>query len=167
MKDEHVELLRRLRSSKEYWKRFSLLLFTTDIHRLMKNEPVPLSAAKLAKRIGVKAPVISNWLRGGENLTVETMNKIAAALDAVVYIHVAKKGLLVRWIEEPADDSMHTTIKLGGSGQNKITATLNYEVSTVSEPPSGLTRAALPGSSSPPEPSHRRVSRARRLRGSS
>src|ERR1700730_10458062 len=128
MKKEHTELLQRLRSSKEYWKRFSLLLFTTDIHRLMKNEPTPLSAAKLAKRIGVKPPVISNWLRGGENLTVDTMSKIAAALDAVVYVHVAKKGLLVRWIEEPASYSMRATIKLGGSGQNEITATQDYDV---------------------------------------
>jgi transcriptional regulator with XRE-family HTH domain len=127
MKKEHAELLQRLRSSAEYWKRFSLLLFTTDIHRLMKNEPVPLSAAKLAQRIGVKPPVISNWLRGGENLTVETMSKIAAALDAAVYIHVAKKGVLVRWIEEQAGNSMRATITLGGVEQ-KTTATQDYAV---------------------------------------
>jgi transcriptional regulator with XRE-family HTH domain len=105
MKKQYSDLLRRLRSNNEYWKRFSLLLFTTDIRRLMKNEPKPLSAAKLAARIDVKPPVISSWLRGGENLTIETMNKIAAGLDAVVYIHVAKKGTLVRWVEEKPGDS--------------------------------------------------------------
>lgn len=100
----YADLLRRLRSSNEYWKRFSLLLFTTDIRRLMKSDS--LSGVKLAKRMGVTPPVISSWLRGGENLTIESMSKLAGALDAVVYIHVAKKGVAVRWVEAPEEETI-------------------------------------------------------------
>lgn len=103
MKKKYGDLLHRLRSGNEYWKRFSLLLFTTDIRRLMKSEPT--SGVKLAKQVGVKPSVISNWLRGGENLTIETMSKIAGALDAVVYIHVAKKGVAVRWLDEKTSEA--------------------------------------------------------------
>ncbi|HEY6321055.1 MAG TPA: helix-turn-helix transcriptional regulator [Thermoanaerobaculia bacterium] len=121
------EFMDQLRLEPGYWKHFTIIQFTTAMARLMNKAP-RVSGKKLAGLLGVKPSSVSRALSGGENLTIETMIKIAGALDAAVHIHVAKKGLLVRWIEEPASDSMRATIMLGGSGQNEITATQDYEI---------------------------------------
>jgi transcriptional regulator with XRE-family HTH domain len=119
------EFLEQLRSEPGYWKHFTILQFTTAMARLMNKSP-RVSGKKLAGLLGVKPSSVSRALSGGENLTIETMAKIAGTLDAAVHIHVAKKGLLVRWVEEPAGDSMRATIKLGGHGQSENTVTQAY-----------------------------------------
>jgi transcriptional regulator with XRE-family HTH domain len=93
------EFLDSLRDSEETWNRYALMQFAIAVRRLMKLEPV--KGATLAKRLKKSAGVVSKQLTGGENLTVETMTKIAGALDAAVYIHVAKKGVRVDWRETP------------------------------------------------------------------
>ena len=101
--DKYRELVSSVRSSLGYWKSFSILQFTTSFARIMQLEKV--SGRKLATRLGLSAAQVSKVLRGNENVTVETMAKFAAALDAAVHIHVAKRGVSVRWVEDPPNRS--------------------------------------------------------------
>ncbi len=98
---EYREFLGVVRSSIGYWKSFSILQFTTSLTRIMRREKV--SGRELASRLAISPTQVSKVLRGNENFTIETMAKFAAVLDAAVHVHVAKKGVLVRWVEEAPD----------------------------------------------------------------
>src|SRR5436853_6437606 len=95
------EFLAQLRLEPGYWKHFTILQFTTAMARLMNKPPRRASGKKLAGLLGVKPSSVSRALSGGENLTIETMTKMAGVLGAAVYIHVAKKEVMVTWKEEP------------------------------------------------------------------
>jgi transcriptional regulator with XRE-family HTH domain len=99
------DFLDQLRSEPGYWKHFAILQFTTAMARLMKKPP-RVSGKKLAELLGVTPPSVSKALSGGENLTIETMTKMAGALNAAVHIHLAKKGTLVRWMEEETSEAV-------------------------------------------------------------
>lgn len=94
---EYRELVKSVRSQLGYWKSYSLLQFTISLGRIMRADKV--SGKKLAKLLGVSSQQVSKVLGGGENITVETMAKFARVLDSVVHIHVAKRGVAVRWVE--------------------------------------------------------------------
>ena len=107
---EYREFLSSVRSSLGYWKSFSLLQFTVSLTRSMRLEKV--SGKELASRLGVSAAQVSKVLGGQENVTVETMAKFAGALDAVVHIHVAKRGVQVQWRELPTEKRVEPVMKM-------------------------------------------------------
>lgn len=96
------EFMKSVRSRVGYWKSYSLLQFTNSLTRIMRSDRV--SGRKLAKRLVISDQQVSKVLRGNENVTIETMAKYALALDAVVHIHVAKRGVRVRWQELASTD---------------------------------------------------------------
>lgn len=106
---EYRDFLKAVRSSLDYWKSYALLQFTTSLTRVMRLEKV--SGRKLAGRLKVSPAQVSKVLRGNENVTIETMAKFADALGAAVHVHVAKKGVVVRW-EEVAADTAHEPERL-------------------------------------------------------
>jgi transcriptional regulator with XRE-family HTH domain len=118
---DYREFLDQLRSEPGYWKHFTILQFTTAMARLMKKHP-RVSGKKLAQLLGVSPPTVSKALSGGENLTVETMTKLAAALNAAVHIHVAPKGVAVQWVEASETDKIaivfNVTAKLGFTSES-------------------------------------------------
>jgi transcriptional regulator with XRE-family HTH domain len=101
--DEYRELVKSVRSSIGYWKSYSLLQFTVSLTRIMRMDKV--SGRNLASRLGLSAAQVSKVLSGNENITVETMARFADALDSVVHIHVAKRGVQVQWNELSADSA--------------------------------------------------------------
>jgi transcriptional regulator with XRE-family HTH domain len=105
--------LDQLRSEPGYWKHFTVLQFTTAMARLM-SKPPRVSGKRLAGLLGVKPSGVSRALSGGENLTIETMTNMAGALGAAVHIHVAKKGVPVRWEEEAMEDSVPDAAQSAG-----------------------------------------------------
>ena len=96
---EYKKFIESIRSGLGYWKSYSLLQFTSSLVRLMKVDKV--QGKDLASRLGVSPAQVSKVLSGQENVTIETMAKFADALDAVVHLHVAKKGVQVQWRELP------------------------------------------------------------------
>jgi transcriptional regulator with XRE-family HTH domain len=88
---------RRLaRGSVSDWPSLPLLEFTVGLASLMKARG-NLSQADLARKLNVRPPYISSVLSGNENLTVESMSRIAAALGGEIHIAVTEKGEEVRW----------------------------------------------------------------------
>lgn len=106
--DEYREFLKSVRSSLGYWKSYSLLQFTGALTRIMQLDKV--SGKELASRLGISATQVSKVLRGNENVTIETMAKFADALDAVVHVHVVKKGVQVQWREIPTESNTARTM---------------------------------------------------------
>ena len=78
----------------------ALLEFTIGLARRMQDRARPVSQAQLARLLGVSAPYISSVMSGLENLTVEQMSRLAAALGCAIHIAVVPKGIRVRWIED-------------------------------------------------------------------
>jgi len=84
------------RGSTNDWPSLPLLEFTVGLARLMSTKG-NLSQAELARRLNVRPPYISSVLSGNENLTVESMSRIAAALGGEIHIAVTEKGEQIRW----------------------------------------------------------------------
>ncbi len=85
------------------WPSLALLEFTTGLARMMKARAKPMNQARLAKAMDVSAPYISSVMSGNENLTIEQMSRLAAAVDCTIHIAVVEKDLRVRWIEDTLD----------------------------------------------------------------
>jgi transcriptional regulator with XRE-family HTH domain len=86
------------------WPSLQLLEFTVGLARRMQAKG-NLSQAELARRLNVSPSYISSVLSGNENLTVETMSRIAAALDSEIHIAVTEKGEMVRWERDVLSES--------------------------------------------------------------
>lgn len=95
------DFVNSVRSGTEYWKSYAILQFTLALGRIMRADK--LSGKKLAQKLKVSPAFVSKVLSGGENLTVETMVKFAEALNSSVHIHVARRGVIVRWVEMPSE----------------------------------------------------------------
>lgn len=53
----------------------------------------------LAEKLGSSPAYITKLLRGDQNFSIESMHKIADALDVEVCIHFARKNTKVHWFE--------------------------------------------------------------------
>jgi transcriptional regulator with XRE-family HTH domain len=78
------ELIRDARSRDDYWIEDAILKFTMRLHELMQEQGI--SKTELAKRLGVSQPYVTRVLKGGDNLTVGTMVKLARAVGASLQI---------------------------------------------------------------------------------
>jgi plasmid maintenance system antidote protein VapI len=56
-----------------------------------------VSQAELARRVDVSRGYISRVFRGLEDLTLETMTKLAVAVGGSVRLHVAPQDRVTRW----------------------------------------------------------------------
>lgn len=61
-----------------------------------------VTQAELARRVGVSRGYISRVFRGLENLTLETMTKLAIAVGGSVRLHVAPQDRVTRWNDVPS-----------------------------------------------------------------
>ena len=134
------ELLHEVRSSPAYWKHFAILQFTTAMSHLMRQAPLT-TGRKLADLLGVTPSCVSKALSGAENLTVETMAKMASALDAAVHIHVAKKGVVVHWYEDMQADQASLSIRFTECRQTSsatLVSSTSFAVEDTPQPRDGV-----------------------------
>ena len=82
-----------------YWSEAASVSFTEDLLNLMGDG---VSQAELARRVGVSRGYISRVFRGVENLTLETMTKLAIAVGGSVRLHVASQDRVTRWTDVPS-----------------------------------------------------------------
>jgi transcriptional regulator with XRE-family HTH domain len=83
-----AKALEQAERSVEYWRDIAVTDFTRDLHARM-NE-LGVSQGELARRMGTSRPYVTKLLDGG-NFTLQTMVKLAMALDAVVRIRLEGK----------------------------------------------------------------------------
>ena len=83
--EKFASLLERAQESPSYWRDIAVTGFARELHDRMRRTGV--NHAELARRMGTSRPHVTKLLAGG-NFTLETMVKLAMALDAVVQIHL-------------------------------------------------------------------------------
>jgi len=71
--------------------------FAFRIHELMTD--ANMSNKDLAEKIGSSNAYITKVLRGDQNLSIESIHKIADALEAEVSINMARKNFTGKWLE--------------------------------------------------------------------
>jgi transcriptional regulator with XRE-family HTH domain len=80
------DLVQQARQSAAYWATGIALDFAESVDRLMRNKG--MSRTDLAKKLGTSLPYVTKVLRGEANFTLETMAKIAMAIDATVEVRL-------------------------------------------------------------------------------
>src|SRR3954452_17305088 len=93
--ERYAKLFKEAETHVDYWLATPVIEFTEDLDRLMKEKKV--SRAELARRIGSSRAYITKLMSGGANFTLQTMVKLAMALDGAVHIHISDKRAVTRW----------------------------------------------------------------------
>src|SRR5947207_1682796 len=91
------ELAETARKTTAYYVEGAILEFTEDIVSRMSAERITKS--ELAAKIKTKPAFITKLLSGQNNFTVETMVKLARALNSDLRIHLQPKGSISQWID--------------------------------------------------------------------
>lgn len=91
------DLIADAKQRESYWVAKAIQDFTEDLFRLMEERK--LSKAELARRIGASPAYITKVLRGNSNFTLETMVRLARAVDAQVCVHLGRNEDRVRWFD--------------------------------------------------------------------
>lgn len=84
------DLMEKARRGHRYWASRLAIDFAVDLNRLMKRKG--MKNADLAREIGTSNAYISRVMRGDANFTIETMVKLAMAVDGRVEIKVVDKN---------------------------------------------------------------------------
>jgi len=85
LREKFAKLIMAAETSMDYWRDVAVSDFTRDLHARM--ERMSITHAELAARMGTSRPYVTKLLSGG-NFTLETMVKLAMALDGVVRIQI-------------------------------------------------------------------------------
>lgn len=100
-----------------------------------------LTRSDLARSIGTSPAWVTKVLRGDANPTLETMQKVASAVECNVHVHLAPKGCVGVWVEVkgPTD-----SIAISASGyvlnkSNAFAAVIPSKASASSSPSTYLT----------------------------
>src|SRR5205809_81544 len=91
------ELFEQAQRKEEYWERWLVGDFIEALAFRMEN--LNISRSALAAKLGASPAYVTKVLRGETNLTVQSMAKLARALESVVRIHLAHIGTTTRFVD--------------------------------------------------------------------
>jgi transcriptional regulator with XRE-family HTH domain len=110
-------LFEEAEESAEYWQQDATLDFAEELFRLLEEEGV--SRAELARRIGTSQAYVTQVLRADANFTLNTMTRLALAVDHRVRIHLAPKHSTTVWRDSlyfPEDSRLRQDFQLDEHG---------------------------------------------------
>lgn len=82
-------LMDQARQSDAYWSARAVYEFTEDVVRLMEQRG--LTKSELAARLGCSPAYVTKILRGNANFTVDSMVRLARAVDGCLTLHVGRE----------------------------------------------------------------------------
>ena len=91
------ELTREFEKDPEYWVEYLKLAFSEDVGRLMDEQG--LNKADLARKLDSSRAYVTRLFRGSFNPTIETLVKVALALDARVALHLHPRQTDAHWLD--------------------------------------------------------------------
>jgi len=94
------EMVARHEQDPRYWAEGLKLEFAEQVGRLLEEQK--MSRAELARRLGTSPAYVTKILHWTANLTLESMAKIALALDARVSLEIVAKDAPHRTHRAPA-----------------------------------------------------------------
>lgn len=101
------KLLQDAKKSVTYKIEKAKLDFVVAMNSLIAEKEI--TKRVIADRLGCTAPNVSQLLRGDGNFTLETMVKLADAVDGDIHIHIARRDSKVRWVEALASRRLEQT----------------------------------------------------------
>lgn len=108
--DPFAELFLEAEKSDTFWVSKAKLHFTEEM--LAQLDALKVNKSELASRLGVKPAQISRLCGGLNNFTLETMVRVARALNCEFRCHLQPEGTNTLWIdvlkEEPAPSTCWT-----------------------------------------------------------
>jgi transcriptional regulator with XRE-family HTH domain len=104
-----------------FWTERAILRATEEIFLAMERKGI--SRAELARRLDSSPAYVTKVLRGNANFTLETLARIAYALEGEFKFHISPREMRTRWfdVSTPVDRTLEapkTTVTLHGSGLN-------------------------------------------------
>jgi transcriptional regulator with XRE-family HTH domain len=90
-------LLDRAKQSDAYWSAKAVHEFTEDLVRLMEQRG--LTKSELAAKLGCSPAYVTKILRGNANFTVDSMVRLARAVDGCLTLHVGRSEDQTRWFD--------------------------------------------------------------------
>lgn len=93
------ELRSRFEKDPKYWVEYLKLAFSEDVGRLMDEQD--MNRADLARAMATSRAYVTRLFSGTFNPTLETLVKVALALDAHVALHLHPRQTEIRWLEAP------------------------------------------------------------------
>ena len=132
--------LRTLRKgSPDDWPTLALIEFTVALARAMKASG-NMKQKDLAEKLGVSRPYISSIMSGNENLTIEQMSRLAAAVGGSLHVTIAPRGLWVKWAEDvleaPQEPAITSAPKLVSQNRPSMESPSTYSWPTMLSMPS-------------------------------
>ena len=109
---DYRDLISEAEHSVEYWAESTIIEFTEDLERAMKERGI--SRAELARRLGTSQAYVTKILRGNANFTLCSMVKLARAVEMDLRLHLAPVYSITHWHDEitatPSEAAPHLLI---------------------------------------------------------
>lgn len=90
-------ILARSRDTLDYKIESARVDFTEEALEIMARQGI--GKADLARKLGVSKPYVTKLLGGGANLTLESMVRLAEALDCRLSTHLTEAGFSPQWLD--------------------------------------------------------------------
>lgn len=116
--EEIQAALNAARKTHEYRAEGASIEFTNAM--LTRMRQVGVSRSKLARKINVNPAYISKILRGDTNFTLDTMVKIANALESDFRCHLQPAGAKSQWLDVFSGHTRRTSFRVTDIPRNVI-----------------------------------------------
>ncbi|WP_404358514.1 helix-turn-helix domain-containing protein [Methylotuvimicrobium sp. KM1] len=91
------KLLADAKQRDSYWVEKAKLDFSVALNHLFEKSG--MSQKALAEKLGASPAYITKVFRGDVNFTIETMTKLARAVDGQLHIHISPKHSKSHWFD--------------------------------------------------------------------
>jgi transcriptional regulator with XRE-family HTH domain len=91
-------LLETAKQRNSFWFETAKLDFSVELNRMFKLSR--MTQAELANKIDSSPAYVTKVFRGDTNFTIETMVKLAIAVDGELHIQITPKNVKTKWFNE-------------------------------------------------------------------
>jgi transcriptional regulator with XRE-family HTH domain len=91
-------LIETAKQRNSYWFETAKLEFSVELNRMFKRSGI--TQAELANKIDSSPAYVTKVFRGDTNFTIETMVKLASAVDGELHILITPKNVTAKWFNE-------------------------------------------------------------------
>ena len=95
--DSFEQLFRRAEARTGYWVELAKLEFTEEMLARMKERKI--KKKELADALGVRPAMVTRLVSGHNNFTIETMVRVARALECEFRCHLQPTGTKACWLD--------------------------------------------------------------------
>ena len=117
--DSFEELFQRAEENPGYWVELGKLEFTEEMQARLKE--LGINKREFAARLGAKPAFVTRLLSGHNNFTIETMVRVARALESEFRCYLQPSGTKARWIDILENHPLRASVSWPADGFRKIT----------------------------------------------